>query len=504
MKLAASKDRLTIAQSRKGRRPMAVGTMLRKDKEGTLFKQSGCGCAKDDGSADPRSEEDANMRRRLLRLYERRGERPDGSLKHAADFGTNKDGYKLQGKTDFQGLPVAIENRAGSVRSGTDEDGSKWRTKYKLPYGYIEGTKGADGDEVDAYVGDKKDAPNAFVVRQKKDDGSYDEDTVMLGFGSKAEAKKAILEHYDDEKYIGDVVRVSMPRLKKLVEAKGRLVKISSASEQASLNFAAGDAPHMTGGAAQHRRKRSDVPSRDVDQARPRAEERQNAQGTMLVDAFPVVEGFNDTGKTARVKSLGDARRVGEVPDSEAPQPQGRLWRGGIGGQVVAPDPQDAATTTRYEGAYTSLRDVSPAVHSDDRSTKMGCVYSTFSLLDELGKLAEVSSEQASAALRRLKDLDRDAPNVGSLGRGALVGSLVGPMATVTSRMVSKGPKAFLEPATYRDLAGSAVSGGIFGGFTPYLRHRLEHGAEEQKLREYLGEAHKGRLRGQVKKTLGV
>jgi inorganic pyrophosphatase len=131
-----------------------------------------------------------------------------------ADYGTNSKGFKLQGKTSVQGLKVAIENRRGSVREGKNEDGSKWRTKYKIPYGYIEGTKGADGEEVDAYVGPDKEAPKAYVVKQKKDDGSYDEDTVMLGFKSKAKARKAILQHYDDPKYIGATKAVPMEKLK--------------------------------------------------------------------------------------------------------------------------------------------------------------------------------------------------------------------------------------------------------------------------------------------------
>jgi len=184
-KIAASKARMRVSKTRSGRRSMSVTTMLRKDKEGSLFKTS-------------------------------------------EDYGKNSKGFKLQGKTDVQGIPVAIENRKGSVRSGKNDDGTTWRTKYKVPYGYIEGTKGADGDEVDAYVGPAKDAPKAYVVHQKKEDGSYDEDTVMLGFRSKASAKKAILAHYDDPKYVGDIVTMGLRHLKDLMSRKKKLVKLSS------------------------------------------------------------------------------------------------------------------------------------------------------------------------------------------------------------------------------------------------------------------------------------
>ncbi len=155
---------------------MSVDTLLKKDKEGTLFKEA----------------------------------------------------YELQGKTNFQGLKVDIENAKGSVREGTNADGSKWKTVFKVPYGYIRGTKGADGEEVDAYVGPEKAAPNAFVVHQKKDDGSYDEDTVMLGFLRRADAKKAILQHYDDPKYVGGIHAVPMERLKKILSSNKQLTKISN------------------------------------------------------------------------------------------------------------------------------------------------------------------------------------------------------------------------------------------------------------------------------------
>jgi len=147
-----------------------------------------------------------------------------------------KRAYELQGHTEVQGIPIAIENRKGSVRSGTTEDGHEWRTKMKFPYGYIKGTKGADGDPVDVYVGPDKDAPDAYVVHQHKVDGTgYDEDKVMLGFSSKKDAKEAYLAHYDDPKFLGPIAKVSVERLRKLVESKKQLTKISRASWSALL-----------------------------------------------------------------------------------------------------------------------------------------------------------------------------------------------------------------------------------------------------------------------------
>jgi hypothetical protein len=154
-----------------------------------------------------------------------------------ADLGTNSKGYKLQGRVNIQGLPVAIENRRGSVRKGKNDDGSEWKTKFKRPYGYIEGTKGADGEEVDAYVGPDEGSTKAFVVKQKKDDGSYDEDTVMLGFKSKAEAVKTIHQHYDDPKYIGKTKTVPVDKLRQ------QLKKTAKAKAPSMYEKMKGEAP---------------------------------------------------------------------------------------------------------------------------------------------------------------------------------------------------------------------------------------------------------------------
>lgn len=53
-KVAVSKDRFTVPQTRSGRRPMSVETMLRKEKDGTLFKQAQLG-AKLQQVVDPRA-----------------------------------------------------------------------------------------------------------------------------------------------------------------------------------------------------------------------------------------------------------------------------------------------------------------------------------------------------------------------------------------------------------------------------------------------------------------
>lgn len=128
--------------------------------------------------------------------------------------------HALQGHTEVQGIPIAIENRKGSVREGTTRDGHHWRTKMKAPYGYIEGTKGKDGEEIDAFVGPDKEAPAAYVVHQHKPDGTgFDEDKVIFGVRSLAEAKKLFTQHYDDPKFLGPIDKIPIDELREKLDA---------------------------------------------------------------------------------------------------------------------------------------------------------------------------------------------------------------------------------------------------------------------------------------------
>jgi len=110
-----------------------------------------------------------------------------------------RENRKLHYKTTFQGLPISIENRKGSIRRGVDPDGNEWETKHKQPYGYIPGTKGPDGDAVDVFVGPNADAAHAYVVHiNDPETGEYDEDKVFLGFDSRSGAISCFRQHYDD------------------------------------------------------------------------------------------------------------------------------------------------------------------------------------------------------------------------------------------------------------------------------------------------------------------
>lgn len=131
----------------------------------------------------------------------------------------------------FQGLAISIENPTGSVRKSVDRDGHEWRTKMVHAYGYIRGSKGVDKDHVDCYIGPNPDARHAYIVHQRKAGqwDRYDEDKVMLGFDTEAQAKTAYLKHYDDPRFLGPVTAMPMDEFKCKVMATANSPKMIKA-----------------------------------------------------------------------------------------------------------------------------------------------------------------------------------------------------------------------------------------------------------------------------------
>lgn len=119
-------------------------------------------------------------------------------------------------KIKFQGLNVSIENPRGSMRSGVDPDGKPWATGMHHDYGYIKGSLGVDGDHYDCFVGPQRDCTHAYVITTKKppDFTEDDEQKAMLGFPSEKAARDSFHMHYDDPRFLGDLVEMPMEEFK--------------------------------------------------------------------------------------------------------------------------------------------------------------------------------------------------------------------------------------------------------------------------------------------------
>lgn len=101
----------------------------------------------------------------------------------------------------FAGLEVVVENPAGSTRRWYDRQALEvGSTIMRYDYGFLEGHVGVDGDELDCYLGPDETAPFVFVIHQlaRPDYRRHDEDKVMIGFRSEADAKAAFLSHRND------------------------------------------------------------------------------------------------------------------------------------------------------------------------------------------------------------------------------------------------------------------------------------------------------------------
>ena len=150
----------------------------------------------------------------------------------------NRKEYPYQGSCEFQGIKILIENKRGSIRSGTGPGGKKWRTVMPHHYGEVPRSLGADGDPVDVYVGPNEKSDVVYIVHQLKSPKfkSFDEDKVMLGFTSAAEAKKQYLRAYDSNKYFGSMSVCSVEDFKKALKNRSvRGKRISTALVMAKV-----------------------------------------------------------------------------------------------------------------------------------------------------------------------------------------------------------------------------------------------------------------------------
>lgn len=105
--------------------------------------------------------------------------------------GQNLDKWKIR----IGDVVSVIENPRGSIRTGKRGD---WQIKMPHHYGYIKGTKGADGDAVDCFIGPNLKSKNVYVVHQLKKDKTFDEHKCMLGFDSQEEAEQAYMDSYNE------------------------------------------------------------------------------------------------------------------------------------------------------------------------------------------------------------------------------------------------------------------------------------------------------------------
>ena len=179
------------------------------------------------------------------------------------------DGNYKKGHIWLQGLNISIENDKGSRRGEKDQQGIKWDVKMPGPYGYIRGTIGADGDQVDCYLGKHPESKTVWVIDQNRVSKKgkvkgFDEHKCGLAYLSlKKFLKDYLKSHFDGHGHdrLGDVVELSMKEFKawlksgdtksplagvvgKVVLKAGELKKLDTISTGTNLASYSQGAPH--------------------------------------------------------------------------------------------------------------------------------------------------------------------------------------------------------------------------------------------------------------------
>lgn len=122
---------------------------------------------------------------------------------------------------NFGGLTIVVENPAGSVRRGIDNEGTPWQTQMTYDYGELKGTLGVDGDPIDVFVNQRGPRKWVYIVYTTTKDGSgFDEQKCFLGFEDTMDAKNAFFKNYDlPDQFFGRIEAIPFADFKKKVLA---------------------------------------------------------------------------------------------------------------------------------------------------------------------------------------------------------------------------------------------------------------------------------------------
>lgn len=127
---------------------------------------------------------------------------------------TEANDYTL-GMADWQGITLRIENPAHSIREGVGEDGKSWRNVMAAHYGEFPGTRGADGDPVDVFLGPAPESRACWMLNQRTAGGDFDEVKVLVGFHDERAAVDAYrLSYMPGWDRFDPPIRLSLAQLK--------------------------------------------------------------------------------------------------------------------------------------------------------------------------------------------------------------------------------------------------------------------------------------------------
>lgn len=143
-------------------------------------------------------------------------------------------GNYAKGHVRFQGLPISIETPKGGTRRGYGPDGElAWEVPdMPVAYGYIRGSKGADGEQIDVFIGGSVDSDKVFLIDQvDADTSAFDEHKAVLGADTATEAADLYAGSFSDGKglaRIGGISEMSMAEFKAWAKGGEQTAPVSS------------------------------------------------------------------------------------------------------------------------------------------------------------------------------------------------------------------------------------------------------------------------------------
>ncbi len=145
-------------------------------------------------------------------------------------------GNYAKGHIRLHGLDISIENPKGSMRRGTSSDGKTWEVAMPAAYGYVKRSRGADGDQVDVYVGEDPASTTVFVVDQvDARTKAFDEHKALVGFPDQATALATYSQAFSDGRgvqRIGGVTEMSAEDFKAWLAEGQQTRPVSDLSRQ--------------------------------------------------------------------------------------------------------------------------------------------------------------------------------------------------------------------------------------------------------------------------------
>lgn len=105
---------------------------------------------------------------------------------------------KLLKNIDFDDLALGVEWPKDTMRQYSDG----FKSHMKCDYGFVRNSMGADGEDLDVYIGDPT-LLKVFVVDQLNDEGEFDEKKYMIGFPDIKSATSMYLQHQPLEHFGG-------------------------------------------------------------------------------------------------------------------------------------------------------------------------------------------------------------------------------------------------------------------------------------------------------------